>query len=116
MVIEQADEADRIIQASEALVPHSWDPRQVDQPQHRALGQPVGARAKFGLISTTLQTVHALERAGLPGDLRLLHFHIGSQINDIAVLKDSPGSRPDLCGATRLGARWDISTWAAAWH
>ena len=38
---------------------------------------------------TTLSTVERLRAAGLLGELRLLHFHVGSQINDIAVLKDA---------------------------
>jgi arginine decarboxylase len=50
----------------------------------------VGERAKFGLaIPDVLARVEALREAGLLADLRLLHFHIGSQINDIAVLKDA---------------------------
>ncbi|MFM9087912.1 MAG: biosynthetic arginine decarboxylase, partial [Cyanobium sp.] len=49
-----------------------------------------GEGAKFGLaIPDLLATVEALRQADLLSDLRLLHFHIGSQINDIAVLKDA---------------------------
>jgi arginine decarboxylase len=53
-------------------------------------GSSVGERAKFGLsVPDLLATVEALKQAGLLPDLRLLHFHVGSQINDIAVLKDA---------------------------
>ena len=53
-------------------------------------GSSVGEKAKFGLsIPDLLATVEALREADLLGDLRLLHFHIGSQICDIAVLKDA---------------------------
>ena len=53
-------------------------------------GSSVGDKAKFGLsIPDLLATVEALRQADLLGDLRLLHFHVGSQINDIAVLKDA---------------------------
>jgi arginine decarboxylase len=52
-----------------------------------------------------LQTVRALEAAGLLQDLRLLHFHIGSQINDIAVLKDALQEAGQIyVELTRLGA------------
>ncbi len=50
----------------------------------------MGERAKFGLsVPDLLATVEALRQADLLGELRLLHFHVGSQINDIAVLKDA---------------------------
>ncbi len=53
-------------------------------------GSSVGEKAKFGLaIPDVLATVEALRQADLLQDLRLLHFHVGSQINDIAVLKDA---------------------------
>ena len=54
-------------------------------------GSSVGEKAKFGL-SIPESTGHGgapYARADLLGDLRLLHFHIGSQICDIAVLKDA---------------------------
>ena len=52
-----------------------------------------------------LHTVHALKDAGLLQDLRLLHFHIGSQINDIAVLKDALQEAGQIyVELTRLGA------------
>ena len=40
-------------------------------------------------IRDSLSTVEALRDAGLLDELRLLHFHVGSQINDIAVVKDA---------------------------
>jgi arginine decarboxylase len=47
-----------------------------------------GARSKFGLsVSELVRLVKELERRGKPGALALLHFHIGSQIADIQVLK-----------------------------
>ena len=70
------------------------------------MGSSVGARAKFGLdLSEMLQTVQELENAGLLQDLRLLHFHIGSQINDIGVLKDALQEAGQIyVELTRLGA------------
>ncbi|MEZ5565157.1 MAG: biosynthetic arginine decarboxylase [Gammaproteobacteria bacterium] len=47
-----------------------------------------GARSKFGLsIPELVRLVAELERRGKPEALALLHFHIGSQIIDIQVLK-----------------------------
>lgn len=50
----------------------------------------MGDKAKFGLpVPEILATVEALREAGLLEELRLLHFHVGSQINDIGVVKDA---------------------------
>jgi arginine decarboxylase len=47
-----------------------------------------GARSKFGLsVPELVRLVDELERRGRPESLALLHFHIGSQIIDIQVLK-----------------------------
>ena len=92
VVIEQADEVERIIAASEELgaSPFIGIRAKLSSRSTGRWGSSVGERAKFGLsLSETLQTVRALDKAGLLDDLRLLHFHIGSQINDIAVLKDA---------------------------
>ena len=66
----------------------------------------MGERAKFGLsVPDLLASVEALRAADLLGELRLLHFHIGSQINDIAVLKDALQEAGQIYAElTRLGA------------
>ena len=92
VVIEQTDEVERIIAASHDLgaSPFIGIRAKLSSRSTGRWGSSVGARAKFGLdLAEMLQTVQALEKAGLLKDLRLLHFHIGSQINDIAVLKDA---------------------------
>jgi arginine decarboxylase len=49
-----------------------------------------GDSAKFGLTtSELLQCVRLLKEAKLDGQLRLLHFHIGSQITDIKRVKNA---------------------------
>ena len=49
--------------------------------------------------------IRALREAGLLADLRLLHFHVGSQINDIAVLKDALQEAGQIyVELTKLGA------------
>jgi arginine decarboxylase len=53
-------------------------------------GDSAGDRAKFGLtIPEILQAVRDLQAADLLDCLQLLHFHIGSQISAISVLKDA---------------------------
>ncbi|MEB3258832.1 MAG: biosynthetic arginine decarboxylase [Cyanobacteriota bacterium] len=92
VVIEQADEVERIIAASQALgaAPLIGVRAKLSVRSVGRWGSSVGEGAKFGLsIPDLLATVEALRQADLLADLRLLHFHIGSQINDIAVLKDA---------------------------
>ncbi|HVL36339.1 MAG TPA: biosynthetic arginine decarboxylase, partial [Burkholderiales bacterium] len=49
-----------------------------------------GGRSKFGLgIPDLMQLVRELERRGWRSRLELLHFHLGSQIADIQVLKSA---------------------------
>lgn len=49
-----------------------------------------GDRAKFGLsITEVVQCVERLKAAGKPEALRLLHFHIGSQLTSIGSLRTS---------------------------
>ncbi|NJL83555.1 MAG: biosynthetic arginine decarboxylase [Chloroflexaceae bacterium] len=53
-------------------------------------GSSTGDRAKFGLtVPQILDVVKELETAGMLACLQLLHFHIGSQISAINVIKDA---------------------------
>ncbi|HEY9861015.1 MAG TPA: biosynthetic arginine decarboxylase, partial [Candidatus Obscuribacterales bacterium] len=53
-------------------------------------GCSAGDRAKFGLaIPEILHAVEQLKAADMLGSLQLLHFHIGSQISSINVVKDA---------------------------
>ncbi len=108
VVIEQADEVERIIAASAELgaAPFIGIRAKLASRSTGRWGSSVGEGAKFGLtIPDLVATVEALRAAGLLADLRLLHFHIGSQINDIAVLKDALQEAGQLyVELTRLGA------------
>ena len=108
VVIEQPDEVERIIAASRALgaAPYIGIRAKLATRSSGRWGSSVGERAKFGLsIPDVLATVEALRTAGLLDDLRLLHFHIGSQISDIAVLKDALQEAGQIYGElVRLGA------------
>lgn len=49
-----------------------------------------GERAKFGLsIAEILNAVSLLEQEGLSESIKLLHFHIGSQLTDIRAIKEA---------------------------
>ncbi len=108
VVIEQADEVDRIIAASSSLgaAPFIGIRAKLSARSTGRWGSSVGERAKFGLsIPDLLTTLERLREADLLADLRLLHFHIGSQINDIAVLKDALQEAGQIYAElTRLGA------------
>ncbi|MEX1315849.1 MAG: biosynthetic arginine decarboxylase [Synechococcaceae cyanobacterium] len=108
VVIEQADEVPRIIAASQALgaAPLIGIRAKLATRSTGRWGSSVGERAKFGLsVPDLLACVESLRQAGLLDDLRLLHFHIGSQINDIAVLKDALQEAGRIyVELTRLGA------------
>jgi arginine decarboxylase len=108
VVIEQADEVERIIAASQALgaAPFIGIRAKLSSRSTGRWGSSVGEKAKFGLsIPDVLATVEALRAADLLGDLRLLHFHVGSQINDIAVLKDALQEAGQIyVELTKLGA------------
>ncbi|WP_254988754.1 MULTISPECIES: biosynthetic arginine decarboxylase [unclassified Cyanobium] len=108
VVIEQADEVERIIAASQELgaAPLIGIRAKLSARSTGRWGSSVGERAKFGLsVPNLLATVQALRAANLLGELRLLHFHVGSQINDIAVLKDALQEAGQIYGElTRLGA------------
>ena len=65
-----------------------------------------GMRSKFGLHTTEL--IHAMELlkdAGMEDCLRLVHFHIGSQICEIGQLKNAVSELTQVyCELRRLGA------------
>ena len=108
VVIEQPDEVDRIIEASRSLgaAPYIGVRAKLSSRSTGRWGSSVGDKAKFGLsIPDLLATVERLRQHDLLQDLRLLHFHIGSQINDIAVLKDALQEAGQIyVELTRLGA------------
>nr|YP_002049017.1 arginine decarboxylase [Paulinella chromatophora]ACB42807.1 arginine decarboxylase [Paulinella chromatophora] len=92
IVIEQADELYRIVAASRILgaSPLIGIRAKLSTRSTGRWGSSVGEMAKFGLAIPEIKTaVEKLREANLLNSLCLLHFHIGSQISDIAVLKDA---------------------------
>lgn len=70
-------------------------------------GESSGDRAKFGLtIPEILSTVEQLQQAGMLDSLQLLHFHIGSQISSINVVKEAIREAGKIyVGLADLGAK-----------
>ncbi len=92
VVIEQADEVERIVMASKELgaAPIIGIRAKLSSNGSGRWGNSIGEKAKFGLsIPEILITIEKLRSANLLHELRLLHFHVGSQITDIAILKDA---------------------------
>ncbi|WP_063400054.1 biosynthetic arginine decarboxylase [Prochlorococcus marinus] len=108
VVIEQPDEVERIIRSSQELgaAPFLGVRAKLTTRSTGHWSSSAGEKAKFGLsVPDLLATVEALRQADLLSDLRLLHFHIGSQINDIAVLKDALQEAAQIyVELTKLGA------------
>ena len=76
-----------------------------------------GERSKFGLSAAQLmRLLDQLERLGRKDILKLVHFHLGSQITDIryikAGLRRSGATTPSCARWASTSRTW---TWAAAW-
>lgn len=92
IVLEQIEEVDLVIEVSHQL---GIDPivgirAKLSTQGMGRWGTSTGDRAKFGLtIPEIIQAVDKLREANLLSSLQLLHFHIGSQISAINVIKDA---------------------------
>ncbi|MEM1240482.1 MAG: biosynthetic arginine decarboxylase [Cyanobacteria bacterium P01_H01_bin.26] len=92
IVLEQLDELPLVIEVSQQL---NIQPRLGVRAKLSAKGigrwgGSAGDRAKFGLtIPEILTVVEQLQAADMLPCLQLLHFHIGSQISSISVIKDA---------------------------
>ncbi len=92
IVIEQISELHTILQVSKELdiEPIIGVRAKLNSKGMGRWGNSTGERAKFGLtIPQILQVVRELETSQMLDSLQLLHFHIGSQISSIAVIKDA---------------------------
>ncbi|MBW4633133.1 MAG: biosynthetic arginine decarboxylase [Iphinoe sp. HA4291-MV1] len=92
IVLEQIEEVDLVIEVSKQL---GIDPivgvrAKLSTQGMGRWGTSSGDRAKFGLtIPEIIHAVDKLREANLLGSLQLLHFHVGSQISAINVIKDA---------------------------
>ncbi|MBW4680790.1 MAG: biosynthetic arginine decarboxylase [Microcoleus vaginatus WJT46-NPBG5] len=92
IVIEQLEEVELVIEASRKLgiEPVLGVRAKLSSKGIGRWGGSTGDRAKFGLtIPEIIQAADQLNDAGLLNSLQLLHFHIGSQISSISVIKDA---------------------------
>lgn len=92
IVLEQVEEVPLVIAASRKLKiePIVGVRAKLSSKGVGRWGCSTGDRAKFGLtIPEILDAVEQLREAGLLHCLQLLHFHIGSQISAISVIKDA---------------------------
>ncbi|MCZ2207115.1 biosynthetic arginine decarboxylase [Cylindrospermopsis raciborskii] len=92
IVLEQIEEVDLAIAASDQLgiKPVLGVRAKLSTQGMGRWGTSTGDRAKFGLtIPEIMEAVDKLRSANLLDCLQLLHFHIGSQISAINVIKDA---------------------------
>ncbi|AKG23445.1 biosynthetic arginine decarboxylase [Calothrix sp. 336/3] len=92
IVLEQVEEVDLVIEVSRQLgiQPIVGVRAKLSTQGMGRWGTSSGDRAKFGLtIPEIIQAVDKLRDANLLGSLQLLHFHVGSQISAINVIKDA---------------------------
>ena len=92
IVLEQLDEVGLVIEASQRLKirPILGVRAKLSSKGVGRWGGSAGDRAKFGLaIPELLSAVEQLKQADMLDCLQLLHFHIGSQISAISVIKDA---------------------------
>ena len=92
VVLEQLEEVDLAIEAGRKLniQPILGVRAKLSAKGIGRWGTSAGDRAKFGLtVPEIIRVVERLREANMLGSLQLLHFHIGSQISAISVVKDA---------------------------
>ncbi|KPQ35007.1 MAG: arginine decarboxylase SpeA [Phormidesmis priestleyi Ana] len=92
IVLEQVEEVDVAIALSQRLgiQPVLGVRAKLAAKGSGRWGESAGDRAKFGLsIPEIITVVEKLEAANMLPCLQLLHFHIGSQVSAISVIKDA---------------------------
>lgn len=92
IVLEQAEELDLVMAAATDLgiEPQIGVRAKLSVRSTGHWGQSVGDRAKFGLtVPEVMEVVEKLKRQEKLHCLRLLHFHVGSQISSISTIKDA---------------------------
>jgi arginine decarboxylase len=108
IVLEQVEEVDLVIESSRKLgiAPIVGLRAKLTAKGEGRWGTSAGDRAKFGLtIPEIIQAVEKLKGADLLNSLQLLHFHIGSQISSIGVIKDALKEASQIYGElVKLGA------------
>lgn len=107
LVVEQLSEIDKIIKLAkkEWVEPNIGIRVKLNISGEGRWAASVGENSKFGLFPTEiLEALSKLKRAGLKKSLKLIHFHIGSQVPNIATVRNavSEGARY-YCELKRMG-------------
>ena len=92
IVLEQIEEVELAIEAAKSLgiEPNLGVRAKLNSRGMGRWGTSSGDRAKFGLtIPEIIMVVDRLKEAKMLNCLQLLHFHIGSQISSISVIKEA---------------------------
>ena len=90
IVVEQVSEVDAIIRTARRMgvVPHIGIRVKLTATGEGKWAESTGENAKFGLTASEIMVaVEKLRRARMTEALRLVHFHIGSQVPNIATIK-----------------------------
>jgi arginine decarboxylase len=90
IVVEKLEELEQTIRASQevGVEPHIGIRVRLHSKGSGKWSPSAGENAKFGLDTTSLVAASdALKAAGLAHCLKLVHFHVGSQVPDIATIK-----------------------------
>jgi arginine decarboxylase len=90
IVVEKLEELEHTIRASQevGVEPHIGIRVRLHSKGSGKWSPSAGENAKFGLDTTSLVAASdALKAAGLAHCLKLVHFHVGSQVPDIATIK-----------------------------
>lgn len=108
IVLEQIEEVELAIEAAQSLgiEPNLGVRAKLNSRGMGRWGGSSGDRAKFGLtIPEIIMMVDRLREAKMLNCLQLLHFHIGSQISSISVIKEAINEASKIyVELTQLGA------------
>ncbi len=109
VVLEQIEEVEIAIAAAQSLgiKPNLGVRAKLNAKGIGRWGVSSGDRAKFGLtIPEIIMVVNRLKEVDMLDSLQLLHFHIGSQISSISVIKDAIGEASKIyVELAQLGAK-----------
>lgn len=112
IVLEQMEELDIVIQLSKKLKIHPViGVRAKLSTKHAGhWGETSGEKGKFGLsISEIVQVVKRLRRVDMLDCLQLLHFHIGSQIPSLAIVREGVSEAAHIfCELALMGANMNV--------
>ena len=107
IVVEQVSELDPILRIAKEMgvEPHIGLRVKLSTTGEGKWAESTGENAKFGLTpGEIMQILAKLRRARMTESLRLLHFHIGSQVPNIATIKKAVSEAARYyCELVRLG-------------